>query len=887
MLSSALLCIRGEVMSDVTDSMLNSNYKAVPISTQTIPRVADLGGKAASLVRLKQADFNVPDGYILDVDFFQSWNQQVASSDEWQNILAGSTTDLLGFGQLCDQLKKFASTLAFSEDQIGCVDRASVEGRSYAVRSSSPEEDLADSSFAGLYETVLNVGADDIVDAIRECYLSCLDARVFIYKRKLGMPFDAPAIAVVVQTQIDSDISGVVFSINPLNNDYDEAVINGTFGLGDALVSGEITPDSWTIDKINSKTLDFKLGAKGGDKQSASPCLTAEQLKLITHTVCRIEDHYGEPVDVEWAIEKDELFLLQARPITTYIPITSAMMTKPGEPRLLYMDESLADGITISGPVSVITNDYAMYLFELLFIYIDRKLSFRSTPQKESLFFSTGIRIYTNMSQMMSWVGAASMAPAKRIIDTTYADILETSDIQRYKQGRIRLWAWLKLVPLLFKTLWKSRQMVTSFCGAIFRTEKFQLQYHEKLAHFNAFLAQPAPFNLPIDEFLLHYYIPFTEVSQSTTVPAIGLFVLRGTNAIDKLVDDDTAQLIDTIKLGSEDMVMVMGLELYELSTLLPATAFSDLNKLHEQIVERSIDSKFLDCWDNFLNRFGHRGPLEMDLSQPKYADEPMLVLKQLATIVKGNQSFDPRISHKESRQNRPKAYEELMGQLHSRKKKKLAKAYRSLCDFEHSREIPKDQLVTIQKRIREYLLQLAESWVEEKRLDRVDQIFQFKVEEILEAQRQSQFDLKQVLAHRDDYVARANRVRHFPHAIDSRGRILRPIAEQVPGQLIGTPVSSGVVTGPVKVMHDPFEKEIEQGDILVAHTTDPGWTPLFINAAAILLEVGGELQHGALVAREYGKPCVAGIVNLTRKLEDGQMVEVDGNSGRVRILET
>ncbi|MFP6806840.1 MAG: PEP/pyruvate-binding domain-containing protein [Pseudomonadales bacterium] len=873
-------------MSDITGSMLNSSNNAVPISTQTIPRVADLGGKAASLVRLKQAGFNVPDGYILDVNFFQAWNQQVVSSAEWRNLLDAPTTDLSGFAQLCDQLKVFAANLAFTNDQLERIKGSSIEGQIYAVRSSSPEEDLADSSFAGLYETILNVEADGLIDAIRECYLSCLDARVFIYKHKLGMPFDAPRIAVVIQAQINSDISGVMFSINPLNNDYDEAVINGTFGLGDALVSGEITPDSWTIDKVNSEILDFKLGAKAGDKQSESPCLTDRQLKLITHTICRIEDHYGEPVDVEWAIAQGELYLLQARPITTYIPITQAMMTKPGEPRILYMDENLADAITISGPVSVITNDYAMYLLELLLVFLDNRLSFLSIPQKESLFFSTGIRIYTNMSRMMSWVDVAPLATSKRIVDTTYADILETSDMRPYKKGKVGLWAWLKLIPVILKILWKGRQMIVSFCNAIFRTEKFQRQYHEKLADFDTFLATSAPFDLSIDEFLLHYYIPFIEVSQSTTVPALGLFVLRGTNAIDKLIDDDTAHLIDTIKLGSEDMVMVMGLDLYELSTLLPATAFTDLDKLHQQIVERSIDSKFLDHWDNFLSRFGNRGPLEMDLSRPKYSDDPMLALKQIAGIVKGNQSFDPRIRHKKSQQNRPKAYEKLMGQLPARKKKKLAKAYKSLCDFEHSREIPKDQLVAIQKRIREYLLQLAQTWVEEKRLDRVEQIFELKVEEVLLAQQQPQFDLKQVLANREDYIASAKRVRHFPHAIDSRGRILHPVVEQVPGQLVGTPVSSGVVTGPVKVMHDPFEKEIEQGDILVAHTTDPGWTPLFINAAAILLEVGGELQHGALVAREYGKPCVAGIVNLTRELEDGQLVEVDGNSGRVRILD-
>ena len=131
--------------------------------------------------------------------------------------------------------------------------------------------------------------------------------------------------------------------------------------------------------------------------------------------------------------------------------------------------------------------------------------------------------------------------------------------------------------------------------------------------------------------------------------------------------------------------------------------------------------------------------------------------------------------------------------------------------------------------------------------------------------------------------------VRHFPQAIDSRGRILRAKIDQgdLPeGTLAGVAVSPGVATGPIKVLNDPFEKEVEPGDVLVAMTTDPGWTPLFINAAAVILEIGGELQHGALVAREYGKPCVSGIGDVTSTFRDGQMVEVDGDTGLIRNLD-
>ena len=125
-----------------------------------------------------------------------------------------------------------------------------------------------------------------------------------------------------------------------------------------------------------------------------------------------------------------------------------------------------------------------------------------------------------------------------------------------------------------------------------------------------------------------------------------------------------------------------------------------------------------------------------------------------------------------------------------------------------------------------------------------------------------------------------------FPQLIDSRGRILRPPPRDAkPGELVGVAVSPGSVTGPVKVLRHPREKPIDEGDVLVAYTTDPGWTPLFVNAAAVVLEVGGILQHGAVIAREYGKPCVAGVDRVMTRLRDGQRVEVDGTAGVIRLV--
>jgi len=199
-----------------------------------------------------------------------------------------------------------------------------------------------------------------------------------------------------------------------------------------------------------------------------------------------------------------------------------------------------------------------------------------------------------------------------------------------------------------------------------------------------------------------------------------------------------------------------------------------------------------------------------------------------------------------------------------------------------------KHHMMQVNERIRQRLLRSADDFIAAGRLDSREQIFDLTMADIDRGTQDEDLDLRAIAQIRGaPYRKLKTQVRHFPMAIDSRGRILRPERKNQDGVLTGTGVSPGVVRGPVKVLNDPFEKDVLAGDILVAVTTDPGWTPLFINAAAVLLEIGGELQHGALVAREYGKPCVVGISDITTLLHDGQTVEVDGNTGTVRVIET
>ena len=220
------------------------------------------------------------------------------------------------------------------------------------------------------------------------------------------------------------------------------------------------------------------------------------------------------------------------------------------------------------------------------------------------------------------------------------------------------------------------------------------------------------------------------------------------------------------------------------------------------------------------------------------------------------------------------------------RKAKQFAKDYATWVDLGGYRETPKYYISVITDLFRQRVLKAAGDLVTACRLDRPDQVFDLHMEDLDRGLADPSVDLRALAAENTRCQSRFKRVRELPRVIDSRGKILRaPRKEAGEGELVGEPISTGTVRGKIKVLHSPDEKPVLPGEILVARATDPGWTPLFINASGVILEVGGMLQHGALVAREYGKPCVAGIDRATSILSDGQVVEVDGASGIVRLI--
>ena len=293
---------------------------------------------------LFQGGLPVPDGFVLTQSFFEPWLVLLKATPAWKRFLA---SDQAGLREACQRLKQISSGYELNPEQKKRLREALFafeEKTLFAVRSSSPEEDLDGASFAGCYETVLGVAPDRLEAAIHTTFASCLDARIIAYKRERGVDHIEPRIAVVVQEQIASEVSGVGFSAHPHTGNPDQAVFESNWGLGETVVAGRVTPDYFVVNKPTRTILERRVGRKerasvllssGGTHEREDPrhdqlSLQDGQLQALTEALCAIERRNGRPVDMEWTFAGGRLYVLQARPIATPAKTRPAAAQAPG-----------------------------------------------------------------------------------------------------------------------------------------------------------------------------------------------------------------------------------------------------------------------------------------------------------------------------------------------------------------------------------------------------------------------------------------------------------------------------------------------------------------------------------------------------------------------------
>lgn len=871
--------------------------------------VAVVGGKAANLGVLTKAELPVPQGFCVTTEAYRRVVTSTAMDDLLVLLSAAPTRDLAALGELAGRARAFVAAADVPDDIADAVRTAYTRlgaDVAVAVRSSATAEDLEFASFAGQQDTYLNVvGVDAVLDAVRRCWASLWTDRAVAYRATNGIDHRVVTLAVVVQRMVDVRTAGVLFTANPVTGRRNEAVIDASPGLGEAVVSGAVNPDHFVVDTATGEITERRLGDKklliralpgGGTEQVELPaddqraCLTDEQVKALAELGRNVEVHYGSPQDTEWAIDVDgKLWLTQARPITTLFPVPASRMRGP-DPHV-YLCLSLAQGLT--RPITPM----GMAGFRMLGTSIARNVRLDITDPLAGppAFVEAGQRAYVDMSRVIrSGIGREVAPRIFGVMETRSAAVIRhLMEDPRFEVTQEFLWPLVKRVAPLALRMGVPFHVI----GAIFRPaaagrriEKLGRQLAERLVVPDS--ASPRE-RLDHAERILANHI-FPVLPRTLPAPAAGFAMLGlARKLLRGLVDGKDLQSV--LRGLPNNVTTEMDLELWALTTKLradaeSAAAFRDsaVTELVERYRAGTLPPVAQTGLRSFLDSYGHRAVAEIDLGMPRWSDDPTHIVGVLANYQRlDDPDLAPDAMFARGVVEAEETIESLVrtarskGRLRARLVRTSLRRARQLGGF---REQPKYFLIVGLAAVRRQIGLVGEELAAAGRIDAADDVFFL---DLADARRGlGGADLHELVAERRAAYDLELRRRHVPRLLLSDGTEpetqLSAGAAVEEGTLVGSPASAGLVTGPARVVLDPVGAHLEPGEILVAPSTDPGWTPLFLTAGGLVMEMGGANSHGAVVAREYGIPAVVGVPDATSQIVTGQVITVDGAAGTI-----
>jgi pyruvate,water dikinase len=843
------------------------------IDETDLPRV---GGKGLNLGKLARARFRVPQGFCVTTDAYRFSVQGLLEQN------AGCIKDLV----LSTELVTAVHTA-----------REQLKTDTVAVRSSATAEDLAEASFAGQQDTFLNVTSDELLDALKACWASLWSERAIAYRQTQGIDDEGLAMAVVIQEMCDADVSGVLFTVSPFNADV--SIVESNWGLGESVVSGAITPDSFHVSRETGEVVERNIAVKRemvtatGVSEVASAqqdvsSLTDTQLKKLTQLGMQVEAHYGQPMDIEWALADGQFALLQARYITTPSSSTapserthqppevdeeSVENLRQGEIHLLkiYADahgtvwchHNLAEVLPAPLPMTwSVIKKFMSGTGGLGKAY--RSLGFYPSKRVDSegiLDLVCG-RIYVNLNREAELhfdgfpfahdFNALKQDPQKAM----YAEA--ATDITRSTAS-----FWFKLpvhVIRMSRAEMRLRQCRSDFdqvlTARVFPTFQSEVEAERDISY-----ADLSDVEL-VGKFqtwctkTLDDFAP--EVLTATLLAGFSLQRLEAT--LQKCVDETAAKSIAS-----------------RLISGLSGNLTVETNEKLQQVATGDL------ALTDFLKDYGHRAVDEFELAQRRWREDTTYLEQIVESLRHKNAgtSFPQDNGAKQQMEQRELAEAELAELL--KNKSGLRKQIESELDFTRRympfRETAKFYLMLGYEQIRRALLEL------DGRYGLNGGIFYLVPDELQQLMNGKDFS---------DVIATRKMERELmlqievPDVIfsDSLEQIGAPMATDAAEMYTGVAVSAGIATGKARVLLTPADIRPSDRDyILVCPSTDPAWTPLFLHAAGLVMERGGILSHGAVVAREYGVPAVANIPNATRHIADGQRLHIDGKAGTVSIL--
>ncbi|MCB9777819.1 MAG: hypothetical protein H6742_04585 [Alphaproteobacteria bacterium] len=804
-----------------------------------------VGGKGASLARLLAAGLPVPPAIALSTELFTEHLRRHG---------------LLRRARSGQDLSAELRALPIAPRLLARIQRRSrTLGPSLAVRSSAIAEDGASASFAGQHDTVLGVDVDGLHDAIRRCWASAWTVRARSYREaRPGRGGGMPRMAVVIQRQLAPRCAGVLFTIDPSTGSWREMTVEAAWGQGEAVVSGAVVPEFHRVrrprrllsgpagraiarlrlqptERVDG-VQDHQLVLQGGDLvalplsagQRGRPCLDDAELLALCRLGLRIERAFGEPVDVEWAIDDGgQPFVLQARPVTAGDDLRRAgpvlwtrrfvgeRWTVPATPlgwslmrelleHFIAYPETSRRFLGAAPPTRLVR--HAPYFNVTLF----RHLAFKAPGFPPPRFMVELLP----PDEERGWLRRHAQAPDLRVYGSIFHETFREQRWQRFRWNPLTNWrAWDALLPRLDQQLAELEAPLTHRAEALARTETCMGLAREYVkVHICSLL-------------FANIWVPSAQAALEAR--------------------------------GRADLVPVL---LRAPADSMTARTNRDLWRLGRGELAR----------ETFLDRHGHRADGSWELFAPRWREQPGLVDELAATAARGP---DPAIAAAAHQQDARAGFAEIAGPTGALVT--LARRYLALRE---------DQRYWFDRIL--WAWKQAWRWLE----DDEDLALRFLERAEVRALRDGELDrgAARALVERrrgewEEEAARRAAGDEPPEFIVGE-EALAGIEPDRP-RLEGVGISAGVATGPARIVRSPADAHrLRPGDILVARATDPAWTPLFLDAGGLVMELGGMLSHGAVVAREYRLPAVVGVRGACQRLEDGQTITIDGGRGVVWV---
>ncbi len=869
--------------------------------------LAEVGGKGANLAELARAGFAVPPGFLVGTAAYRVFVAANGIARQIVDLASAAPADdppaldaasdqIRGLFARADMPAELAEPILAAYHSLA----AARPGLAVAVRSSATAEDLPGLSFAGQQDTYLNIVGDDaLLDAVRRCWASLWTARAMGYRARNGIAPGDVALAVVVQELVPSEVSGVLFTANPLTGRRAEIVIDASYGLGEAIVSGQVEPDHYVVDPQTWRVIGRKLGAKalailpragGGTDQvartGAGQALADAQILDLARTAARVAAHFGSPQDIEWAWAGGQLYILQSRPITSLYPLPQ-VPAAPGAARVYYSFNSVQGVVDPFTPLGC----------DLLQLLAGGFLSVaRVGRAPREVIPAAGGRLFIDVTNLTRLAVAVfqRVDPGAR---QTLARLIAEGQVEARAPS---IGTILRHLAPLLRTI--VPRAIESLRAPEFGRARGLAEAEAFLDSARAHVAAARTLSALLDA-------AEQDVARAvpTVLPALGpvfapsllLMGLAG-RMLERWLGQPRGAVFQLLRGLPHNGTTEMDLKLWATAQAIRADA-----PAREALLRMPVEAQASAytrgalppvaqrAIGEFLAQYGMRGVAEIDIGRPRWRDDPTPILQTIHGYLQlEDADLAPDRQFERGAAEAARLTDEWATRLARRplggpRARLLRFCVDRMRRLAGTREAPKFYLVNVLGLYRDALLAHGRDLAARGVLPQPADIFFLSIDQLRRYARGEAADLAALVAAARAEYEHDRAGRRMPRLLLGTGETFYDgMAAPGANDLVGDPVSPGVAEGPARVVTDPRGVRLAPGEILVCPATDPGWTPLFLTAGALVMEVGGMVTHGSVVAREYGIPAVVGVHNATTRLATGQRIRVDGMAGRVTILD-